>query len=121
MRFIQSQQKFNALFDAMKNDFSNKKMRNFINSNPDRYFKGFRYDLEEAMKSYRNKCEKQIHQLIDLEDAAFGLTEFGILLGLAEKLGTLISNHISKMNKMSSEYFETHFIAKQRLKDWDSC
>jgi len=118
--YIETQLRFDAMFNSMKNDFTNKKMRKFISKNPEHYFKGFRYDMDQAWNYYRNNCERYIHEFTTPDTVAFGLTEITLLLSLIEKFGGIISNHIDKMNKISGEYLENHFISKLRLKDWET-
>jgi len=118
--YIESKLRFDNMFDAIKADFTNKKMRKYISNKPEHYFKGFRYDMDQGLNFYRNNCERYIHKFTSPEVAAFGLTEITLLLGLIEKFGGIISNHIDKMNKISGEYLENHFISKLRLKNWDT-
>lgn len=120
LNYIICKEKFDVIFDRMIVSFTNKKNRKFIIRDPDWYFNGFRSDVNEAMQTYRNTCERQIHEMVNLEEAAFGLTEITILISLIKELSGIVSNHIKKMNKMSADYFETNFVAKQRLKDWES-
>ena len=118
--YIETKQRFDTMFESMKADFTNKKMRKYICNKPEHYFKGFRYDMDQGWNFYRNNCERYIHQFTTPEVAAFGLTEITLLLGLIEKFGNIISKHIDKMNKISGEYLESHFISKMRLKDWET-
>jgi hypothetical protein len=118
--YLEAKSMFDAVLNRMKFSFTDKATRKTFSNNPDLILDGLRYDLDNAIKTYKNNCQTYLDFGNESTIGAFGLSEISLLLGLFSEVGKLISNNISNTKKMSGEYFEDNFLYKLRLKDWDT-
>lgn len=114
-------EKFDAVLEALKQGFTNPIARKTIAGNPAAQTESLRADLEAANQFYMNECFKPITELVPeyFKDRSFGLTEIGLLISLTKEVIELIGKEKQRINKLSGDYFEQHFISPLRLKAWE--
>ncbi len=110
---------FDKLLDDLKKDFLSKDTRKIMAQSPDRFTKYYNAELEESVRFYNNQCLSKADALVNASEGAFGLAEIQFLIGLGKEIYSLIEKNQERMAKMSSAYFEDHFVRKLRLKKWE--
>lgn len=110
---------FDKLLDGLRNDFISKESRAMMTKFPDRYSKTFNAELEDNTRFYKNNCLVKMEALVPTS-GSFGIMEIQLLMTLGGEVIKIIDKWQDKVQKISSAYFEDHFVHNLRLKKWDS-
>ncbi len=111
---------FNKIIETIKKDLLDKKNRNFMKGNPDRYTQFVASELELAYKNYQSTVAVKITQLTKDEDKLqFGLFEIKLMINLVFDVIGVINTIEDELSKMNDKYLEDNFISPLRVKEWE--
>jgi hypothetical protein len=117
--YEQSKLEFDAVAESLKSDLIDKKTREFISNDPDRYTKFIAVEVEKANEHFLHNTASLIDDLTGYKYSGFGVAEINLIIGLVGEMAEMVSSIKSNMKKMTSEYFELYFIKDLRLSKWE--
>lgn len=110
---------FNKILETVKKDLLDKKTRNFMKQNPDRYTQFVSQELDLAYKTYQNTVVTKITELTGQETVGIGIMQLKLLLDLVFDVVGVINTIEAELAKMNEKYIEENFIGPLRIKEWE--
>lgn len=110
---------FNKILETVKKDLLDKKTRNFMKENPDRYTQFVSQELDLAYKTYQNTVVTKISELTGEESVGLGIMQIKLLLDLVFDVVGVINTIEDELAKMNEKYIEENFIGPLRVKEWE--
>lgn len=110
---------FNKILETVKKDLLDKKTRNFMKQNPDRYTQFVSQELDLAYKTYQNTVVTKITELTGQETVGIGIMQLKLLLDLVFDVVGVINTIEAELAKMNDKYIEENFIGPLRIKEWE--
>ena len=110
---------FDAVAESLKSDLMDKKTREFISNDPDRYTKFIAVEIEQAYENFQHNTVSLIEDLTGYQNTGFGIAEMNLIIGLVGEMAGMVKSIRSNMKKMTAEYFEMYFIKDLRLAEWE--
>ncbi len=117
--FRSTRDNFNKILETIKKDLLDKKTRNFMKENPDRYTQFVSQELDLAYKNYQSTVVVKINELTGQEQVGLGIMELKLLLDLVFDVVGVINTIEGELSKMNDKYLEDNLIGPLRIKEWE--
>jgi hypothetical protein len=114
-----TRKQFNSIIEKIKKDLMDKKTREFMISQPDRYTDFVSKEVDFAMKNYQQTVVIKINEVTGYEQVGIGIMELKLLLDLVFDVVGVIKTIQDELDKMNEAYLDKNFVQPLRVQTWE--
>jgi hypothetical protein len=110
---------FNGIIEKIKKDLLDKKTREFMIAQPDRYTDFVSREVDFAMKTYQQTVIVKINEVTGSEQVGIGIMELKLIIDLVFDVVGVIKTIQDELDKMSEDYLNKNFVTPLKIQSWE--
>jgi hypothetical protein len=114
-----TRKQFNSIIEKIKKDLMDKKTREFMIAQPDRYTDFVSKEVDFAMKTYQQTVVVKINEITGNEQVGMGIMELKLLIDLVFNVVGVIKTIQDELDKMNEAYLEKNFVQPLKVQSWE--
>jgi hypothetical protein len=114
-----TRKQFNSIIEKIKKDLLDKKTREFMIAQPDRYTDFVSKEVDFAMKTYQQTVVVKINEITGNEEVGIGIMELKLLIDLVFNVVGVIKTIQDELDKMNEAYLDKNFVQPLRVQSWE--